>query len=135
MGRSEFKLHPLFVPFPIALLFGALAADLAFRGTRDPLCAEAASWLVLGALTACALSLIAGIVDSGWSHVCATAAALLVLTIDAMAREGVEAATPPEIVLSAFAVAILLLSGASSTERAAMQKSSWRALSLRLAGR
>jgi uncharacterized membrane protein len=129
MGRSAFQFHSLFVPFPIVLLLGALVADLAFWVARDPLCAQAASWLVLAALIACGASLVAGLVDSSWSHAFSSAAAVLLVVINMMMREGPDAAeaVPAGPALSGFAVAILLAAGATAAERAAMRTASWRA--------
>lgn len=39
-------LHPLMIPYPVAFLTGALATDLAARGTNDPFWARASKWLL-----------------------------------------------------------------------------------------
>ncbi len=54
-------IHPMFIPFPIALLLAALGADVFFATNRDPFFARAALWLAgtgaLAALTAAAFGL------------------------------------------------------------------------------
>jgi uncharacterized membrane protein len=56
-------IHPMLIPFPIAFLIGALAADLAWWGTRAPFWAEAAFWLIAAGLVMGALAALAGLTD------------------------------------------------------------------------
>ncbi len=41
-------IHPVFVPFPLAFLVGALLTDLAYWWTADPFWGRASLWLVRG---------------------------------------------------------------------------------------
>jgi uncharacterized membrane protein len=56
-------IHPMLVPFPIALFVATLACDLAFWRTGDPYWATSSLWLLGAGLVMAALAAIVGIVD------------------------------------------------------------------------
>src|SRR5690606_13528318 len=57
-------LHPIFIPFPIAFLIGALLTDLAYvGGTADPFWARASLWLIAGGFIGGALAAVFGLID------------------------------------------------------------------------
>ena len=56
-------IHPMLIPFPIALLVATLASDLAFWSTGNASWAVAAIWLLGAALVMAALAAVAGLTD------------------------------------------------------------------------
>ena len=130
MPRNGPRFYRLVLPFPVALLTGALAADLSWWTTRDALCADAASWLASVALAALIVSLIAGAVDGSLRHVFGSGAAVLLLVVNVLMREGASAAAifPAGPFLTALAVSILLYTGLVKLDRIAIQRTAWRDL-------
>lgn len=117
-------IHPLLVPFPIAFLVGALVTDLAFWRTGDVFWARGSEWLLAAGIAMGALAAIAGLVDflaisrvrslaAGWVHFLGNAAAILLAIWNLLRRlpdpSGV--VVPNGIILSAFVVGILLVTG------------------------
>lgn len=59
----QHPLHPVLVPFPIAFLVGALAADMAFLSTGDVFWARAAFWLIAAGLATGVAAAALGAID------------------------------------------------------------------------
>lgn len=118
-------IHPMLVPFPIAFLVAALACDLAFWGTRVPLWATAAIWLIGAALVMGALAAIAGLIDfvtqepirtipDAWYHMFGNVLAVALSLVNFGLRyvQGpVNAVIPWGVTLSIIVAAILLYTG------------------------
>jgi uncharacterized membrane protein len=117
-------LHPMLVPLPIGLLVGALAGDLAFRGTGDAFWARASLWLIAAGLVTGAIAAIADLIDfltiervrrlaAGWVHFLGNAAALLLSLWNLLHRldDPAGAVMPGGILLSLAVVAIFLVTG------------------------
>ena len=122
IGRHP--LHPMVVPFPIAFLVGALAADIAFSATTDPFWARAAFWLLAAGIVMGAVAALLGLVDFlsiprvraltiAWVHFLGNGAAVLLAIWNIVLRWSDPAAPPAglAIALSVIVVAILLVTG------------------------
>lgn len=123
-------IHPVLMVFPIALLVGVLATDLAFWGSGNHLWAQASEWLlavgvILGAVVA-DLGMIAFITISGvrsrvagWVYSWGNAAAILIALWNLLYRAENEPGAvviPFGIILSAVVVVIVLITGWLSRE-------------------
>lgn len=56
-------MHPMLIPFPIALPVSTFASDLAYWATADTFWARASFWLLAAALIMGAAAAIAGLAD------------------------------------------------------------------------
>lgn len=121
---AEHPIHPILIPFPIAFLVGALAADLAYWGTLDPFWARAALWLVGAGLVTGAVAAAAGLVDffsierarthqDGWIHFIGNAAVIVLAFVSLLLRvDDMEGAILPwGLVLSAVIAVLLVVTG------------------------
>lgn len=114
----------MLVPFPIAFLVGAFAADLAFWGTGDVFWTRVAVWLVGAGLVTGVLAAAVGFVDfltidraqehtAGWIHLTGNAIVLILAFITLLLRVAdVEGAVLPwGLVLTATMSAGLAVAG------------------------
>lgn len=114
-------IHPMLIPFPIALLVSVLLSDLLFWSTGHAFWAEASFWLLGFALLMSAAAALAGFADSlgnsrvrsinvAWHHMVGNVAALanFILRLSAGAAEG---ALPWGLALSTIVVLLLLYTG------------------------
>src|SRR5262245_44620273 len=81
-------IHPMLVPFPIALLTATLVCDIVFLSTGNPFWATAAIWALGAGVATGALAAVAGIADflgnariralrDAWHHFAGNAAVLV----------------------------------------------------------
>src|SRR4051794_16243534 len=56
-------IHPMLIPFPIALFVATFASDLAYWATSDAFWGRGSFWLLTAAIVMSALAAIAGFVD------------------------------------------------------------------------
>ena len=117
-------IHPVLVPFPIALLLAAFGADLAFAVSGDPFFARAALWLAgLGALAAAGAAVF-GLADFltierarahtvGWVHAIGAGTTIVLAAASWLARVGdpIGVALPWGVALSGLAGASLAVTG------------------------
>ncbi|WMT92887.1 DUF2231 domain-containing protein [Pelagibacterium sp. H642] len=137
MAKNEFRgvatraklaghpIHPMLIPFPIALLVATFASDLAFWGTADVFWARASFWLLAAALVMSAAAAIAGFADflgnsrirsmsDAWQHMIGNVVAVVLALANFILRWNMESSQgvlPWGIVLSALIVLILLFTG------------------------
>jgi uncharacterized membrane protein len=117
-------IHPMFIPFPIAFLVGALATDLAFNATDDTFWARASLWLVGAGLVTGVLAAIIGAIDfwtierarahtAGWIHFIGNGVALLLALISLWIRwdDPAAAVMPWGLVLSVIIAILLAVTG------------------------
>jgi len=118
-------LHPMLIPFPVAFLVGALAADLTFLGSGDGFWARSAMWLIGAAIVMALLAALAGFIDffgepriralsDAWYHMIGNLTAVFLALVNFALRysQGAEAVVKPwGVVLSLLIVAILLFTG------------------------
>lgn len=90
-------IHPMLIPFPIALLVFALVADVAYAITDDGFFARMALWMIAAGLIAGVLAMIAGAVDfvalerprqlrAGWIHAIGNGVVLALAAVNLLGR-------------------------------------------------
>lgn len=116
-------IHPMLVPFPIALFLGALVADIAFVTTGSQGSAEASKSLLGAGIVMALLAALAGFTDflgnfrirelrDAWLHMFANLTAVLLEIANFLLRLANErAAGSLGLALSAIVAAGLLFSG------------------------
>jgi uncharacterized membrane protein len=115
--------HPMMIHFPVAALFGLIAADLAYLWTGDPFWARAALWLAgIGAFGGWVAS-IAGAIDlftvrkvrrliTGWCHAILAIMMLSLASLNWVQRvEAAEAIFPWGLYLSLLTGALIAVTG------------------------
>lgn len=116
--------HPMVVPFPIALLSSAFLADLTFWATRRPFWAQASSWLTRAGAATGVLAAVAGATDflsirkarehrAGRIHAVGNGLALLlaIWSVAIRSRSATKAVLPGGLVVSGLIAAILSITG------------------------
>jgi uncharacterized membrane protein len=118
-------IHPMLIPFPIALLAATFVSDLAFWGTENSFWAEASFWLLAAALVMSVVAAAAGLTDflgnahiraigDAWRHMIGNVVAVVAAVINFILRWSsghVESVLPWGLLLSALVVLLLLYSG------------------------
>ncbi len=117
-------IHPMLIPFPIALLLAAFGADLAFAMSADPFFARAALWLAgtgaLAALVAAAVGLAdfltierARLHQVGWIHAIGAGTTVVLAATSWLMRLGdpVGAALPWGLAASGLVAVALSVTG------------------------
>lgn len=118
-------LHPMLVPFPIALFVATLGCDLAYWATGNAFWAEVAIWCLGAAIVGAALAAVAGLVDflgngriramnDAWQHMIGNVTAVLLALINFWLRYSsgaVEGALPWGLLLSVVIAGLLLFTG------------------------
>jgi uncharacterized membrane protein len=115
-------LHPMLVPFPIALLVAAFVCDLVYWGNRNVFWAEAAMWALGAGIVMAALAALAGLTDfvsnarirdlnDAWHHMIGnvTAVVLSLISFWVRFRYGAAEGVLPWGLLLSFVVVLLLL--------------------------
>jgi len=129
-------LHPMLIPFPIALLVAALACDVAYWSTRDAFWAIAAMWAVGAGIATAAVAALAGLTDffsnaqirainHAWHHMIGNVVVVLLAVLSFWLRmmEGAAGAVLPwGLVLSLLIVLLLLYTGWKGGELAYGQR-------------
>lgn len=123
IGRHP--IHPMLVPIPIGLLFGALVTDVAFLATDDPSWANASALLIAGGLLGGVAAAIPRLIDvfgrpairelrHARYHLIGNVAMLAIAAISLVSRLAsgpVEAALPWGFTLSVITVGLLVFTG------------------------
>jgi uncharacterized membrane protein len=118
-------IHPMLIPFPIALLVATFASDLAFWKIGNGSWAIASLWLLGAALVMAALAAVAGLTDflgerrirdirDAWLHMIGNVTAVVLSLINFYLRyaHGAEAGVFPwGIWISLIVVLLLLFNG------------------------
>lgn len=118
-------IHPMLVPFPIALLVATFVCDLMYWSNGRPFWAEMAFWLLGGAIIMSAAAAAAGLVDflgnskiremaDAWKHMIGNVVAVILAVVSLWLRyrDGVEAGSLPwGLTLSTIIVLILVYTG------------------------
>jgi uncharacterized membrane protein len=92
-------LHPPMVVFPVALLVGAAATDIAYWFTKDLFWARGSFWLIVGGLLTGIVAALIGLMDfikigrvrkhtAGWAHMYANVTSLVLTAINLGLRLG-----------------------------------------------
>lgn len=119
-------IHPMLVPFPIALLVATFACDIAFWWSGNPFWARAAAWALGAGIATGALAAMAGLADflgnariralrDAWHHFVGNGAVLVLAFVNLYLRwsaVSVEAKVLPwGLALSAIVAGLLLYTG------------------------
>jgi FtsP/CotA-like multicopper oxidase with cupredoxin domain/uncharacterized membrane protein len=117
-------IHPMLIPFPLALLLAMFGADVAFAASRDQFFARAALWLAgagaLAGLGAAAFGLAdfltierARVHRIGWIHAIAAGTTITIATANWLLRLGdpVAAVLPWGLLASGVVAGLLLVTG------------------------
>jgi uncharacterized membrane protein len=117
-------IHPMLIPFPIALFVAAFVCDLVFWRTGNTGWATAALWLLGAGLIMAALAALAGLTDvlgdpqirglnDAWLHAGGNVIVVLIELYNWYTRyaNGSSAVVPTGLVLSFIAVLLLLYTG------------------------
>ena len=122
---GDHPIHPMLVPFPIALLIATLACDLIFASTGNAFWADAALWSLVAALVMAALAALAGLTDflgnaqiraltDAWHHMIGNIVAVLLALASLairLSQGSAEAVLPWGLILSVVVVLLLLYTG------------------------
>lgn len=117
-------IHPMLIPFPIALFVAAFVYDLVFWGTRNESWGDAALWLLGAGLITAAFAAVAGLTDflgewqiremsTAWWH---TGGIVVVVLVELgnwylHYAQGTGGILPTGVILSAVAVGLLVFTG------------------------
>jgi uncharacterized membrane protein len=117
-------IHPMLVPFPVAMLALAPVADVVWALGGGVFWAQAAWWLLLGGLVTSAVAALAGAVDfatikqarqhrEGWYHLAANVGVIGLTVVNLLVRAGDRegAILPGGIILSLVTFGLLCMSG------------------------
>lgn len=117
-------IHPMLIPFPIALLVAAFVADIVFAMGGNLFWARAATYLLGAGIATALLAAVFGFIDffgsqrirdisHAWQHMFANLLAVVVAAVNFLMRLGDEgdAVLSTGLILSGVTVAILIFSG------------------------
>jgi uncharacterized membrane protein len=122
--------HPMLIPFPLALLIAAGVSDVVFLVDGDDFWARASMWLIASGVVTGAVAAVAGLIDfltiprarnlSGWIHFLGNAAVLVISLINWLLRIGDPGGfvEPWGLVLSVVTVVLLGVTGWTGGELA-----------------
>lgn len=97
MSISMPPIHLILIPLPVASLLAALATDVVYWVTYDPLWAQVSLWLVAAGLVTGPTAGVVGLIDfmnmehaepaiAGWAHIIGMATTLLVTLLSFLLR-------------------------------------------------
>lgn len=115
-------IHPMLIPFPVALLFLVAATDVAFAAGAGVFWAQVSYYMLWGGIISGALAAVFGLVDfvsikrarshrQGWLHVLAMVSVIALAVVNLLLRlDDVAAAVVPSgLILSVVGAGILVL--------------------------
>lgn len=117
-------IHPMLIPFPLALLIAGAVSDVAYLLDGDDFWARASLWLIASGVVTGVVAAIAGLIDfvtierarrlvSGWVHFLGNAAVLVIALVNWLLRidEPAGIIQPWGLALSLVTVALLGVTG------------------------
>jgi len=117
-------IHPMLIPFPIALFVGTLVVDIVFTINGDPFFSRMAFYVLAAGLVMAALAAVAGLTDflgerlirekpAAWHHMIGNVTAVVIEVVNLAIRGGPHntGAMPLGLYLSIAVVLILLYTG------------------------
>ena len=116
-------IHPMLIPFPVACFFGALATDIVYALSANPMWQLFSIWLITAGLVMGALAAVFGFIDyfgdrrvrqarPATPHMLINVTAMIVAGFNALvhSRDGWTAVVPTGLILSAVTVLLLCVS-------------------------
>ena len=117
-------IHPMLVPFPIALFSAALLTDIAYFVTADMMWADFSDWLLAAGLIMGCLAALAGFIDfagsrgmrrqrPAWPHMLGNLVVLGLALLDNLvhSRDAWTSVVPEGLILSALIVVVMAVTG------------------------
>lgn len=117
-------IHPMLIPFPIALLVATFVCDIIFWTTDNSFWADAAFWSLAAAIVTALIAAAAGFIDflsndriralsDAWQHMIGNLLAVVLAAINLWLRytDAAQAIVPWGVTLSAVIVTLLLYTG------------------------
>jgi uncharacterized membrane protein len=117
-------IHPMLIPFPLALLTLVPVSDIVYATTELPFWASVSYYMLWAGIVAAGLAAIFGLVDflgvprvrrvrAGWAHMLLNVAIVALSIVNLLLRMGdvIEYIIPSGIILSIVAAGLLLVSG------------------------
>jgi uncharacterized membrane protein len=117
-------IHPMLIPFPIALLSLVPVTDIVYASTDSTFWSSVSYYLLWGGLVSAGLAAIFGLIDfigvprarsvrAGWAHMSLNVAIVLLSVVNLLLRWGdeVELVVPSGLIVSLVAAGLLMASG------------------------
>jgi len=117
-------IHPMLIPFPVALLSLVPVTDIVFAATESTFWSSVSYYLLWAGLISAGLAAIVGLVDfigvprvrsvrAGWAHLLLNVAIVALSVVNLLLRWGdtIGQIEPSGIILSLVATGLLLVSG------------------------
>ncbi|MFO7561184.1 MAG: DUF2231 domain-containing protein [Enhygromyxa sp.] len=117
-------IHPMLIPFPVALLSLVPVTDIVFAATDSLFWASVSYYLLWAGLITAALAAVVGLVDfvglervrsvrAGWAHMLLNVAIVALTIVNLLLRIGdtVELVVPAGLIVSLVAAGLLIASG------------------------
>jgi len=114
-------IHPMLIPFPIALLSLVPVTDVAYAASGDVFWARASQYMLWAGLATAALAAVVGLVDfvgirrvrahrQGWAHMGAMLGVMALAAVNALLRmdDPAGAIVPSGLILSVVATSTIL---------------------------
>jgi|SRR5690606_263843 len=117
-------IHPMLIPFPIALLSLVPVTDIVYAATASTFWASVSYYLLWAGLVSAGLAAVFGLIDfigvprvrsvrAGWAHMLLNVAIVALAVVNLLLRVGdtTEQVLPSGLILSLVAFGLLLVSG------------------------
>lgn len=117
-------IHPMLIPFPIALLSLVPVTDIVFAVSDSTFWSSVSYYLLWGGLISAGLAAVFGLVDfigvprvrtvrAGWAHMLLNVAIVALSVVNLLLRRGdtIEHIEPSGIIISLVAAGLLMVSG------------------------
>lgn len=117
-------IHPMLIPFPVALLFLVAATDIAYATGAGLFWAKVSYYMLWGGIISAGIAAVAGLVDflsikrarahrQGWLHVLANSAVVALAVANLLLRldDYATAVVPSGLILSVVGAGLLVIGG------------------------
>jgi uncharacterized membrane protein len=117
-------IHPMLIPFPVALLSLVPVTDIVFAVTDETFWSSVSYYLLWGGLVSAGLAAVFGLIDfigvprvrtvrAGWAHMLLNVAIVMLSVVNLWLRRGdtIEHVLPSGLIVSLVAAGLLMASG------------------------